>query len=87
LLSSTEPPGCWIKTNRPAIPRLNRKYLDVAGIRVNLIPVRARPLPTASKLGRAKPPVFTRNDFEDPDKLITIEPILCDLGDPCFPGG
>jgi hypothetical protein len=44
-------------------PKMKPEYLDVAGILVNLIPVRAKPMPTASKLGRAKPAVFTRNDF------------------------
>jgi hypothetical protein len=43
-------------------------YLDLSGIRVNLIPVRALPQPSASRLGRANPVVFTRADFIDADR-------------------
>ena len=48
-------------------PKVKPVYLDVAAIRVNFIPVRAKPMPTARKLGRAKPAALTRNDFADPD--------------------
>ncbi|GIF98999.1 hypothetical protein [Catellatospora citrea] len=48
-------------------PKLKPYYLDVAGVRVNLLTVRARPMPTASKLGRPSPVVFSRSDFVDPD--------------------
>jgi hypothetical protein len=48
-------------------PKVKPDYLDVAGIWVNLIPVRTKPMPTASKLGCAKSAVFTRNDFAEPD--------------------
>jgi hypothetical protein len=48
-------------------PKVKPEYLDVAGIRVNLIPVRTKPMPTASKLGCANPAGFTRNDFAEPD--------------------
>lgn len=48
-------------------PKLKPEYLDIAGIRVNLITVRAKPTPAASKLGRANPVTFTRENFVDPD--------------------
>lgn len=44
------------------------RYVDVGGIRVYLIPVRALPPPTsASKAGKPKPLVITREDLTSPD--------------------
>lgn len=43
------------------------RYLDLGGVRIYLIPVRARRLASASKLGPAKPVVFTRDDMINPD--------------------
>lgn len=48
-------------------PKLPPPYLDVAGVRVHLIPVRAKPTASASKLGRPAPVSITRNDLVDPD--------------------
>jgi hypothetical protein len=42
-------------------------YLDVAGVRVHLIVVRAKRLESASNLGPAKPVIFSREDFLNPD--------------------
>lgn len=42
-------------------------YVDLAGVRVYLLAVRALPTVSASKLGKAKPVVLSRNDFIDPD--------------------
>lgn len=42
-------------------------FLETGGVRVNLITVRAKPMPTASKLGKAKPINFSRQNFIDPD--------------------
>lgn len=42
-------------------------YLDLSGVRIHFVPVRARRLASASKLGRAEPFVFTRGDLVEPD--------------------
>lgn len=42
-------------------------YVDLSGVRVNLINVRAMPVVSASKLGKAKPVVMSRQDLIDPD--------------------
>lgn len=42
-------------------------YIDLSGVRVHLVPVRAWRKDSASKLGRAEPVVFTRADLVDPD--------------------
>jgi len=44
-------------------------YIDIAGVRVYLIAVRALPPVTASKLGKAKPFVVTHDDLVDPDSI------------------
>jgi hypothetical protein len=67
LLISTEPP-VLDRDESSCDPNVKPEYLDVAGIPVNLIPVRAKPMPTASKLGRAKPAVSHANDLADPDR-------------------
>lgn len=40
--------------------------LEIAGVTVHIVAVRALPMPTASKQGKAKPVVFTRQDLTDP---------------------
>jgi hypothetical protein len=42
-------------------------FLDLAGVRVYLVAVRAKPIASASKLGKAAPVNITRNDLVDPD--------------------
>lgn len=42
-------------------------YVDLAGVRVYLVAVRARRLASASKLGRAAPVDISRDDLVDPD--------------------
>jgi hypothetical protein len=43
------------------------RFVDIAGVRVHLISVRALPTVSASKMGKAKPVVITRGDLADPD--------------------
>lgn len=43
------------------------RYLDLSGVRTYLIPVRALPQESASKLGTATPVIFTRENFIEPD--------------------
>jgi hypothetical protein len=43
------------------------RYLDVAGVRIFLVPVRGKRLASASKLGKPEPVVFTRSDLVEPD--------------------
>ncbi len=43
------------------------RYVDLSGVRVHLIPVRALPVPSASKLGKAQPVTLTREALIDPD--------------------
>jgi hypothetical protein len=43
------------------------RYLDLGGIRVYLITVRALPTPTASQQGRPRPVSVTREDLINPD--------------------
>lgn len=44
------------------------RFLDIGGVRVYLIPIRARPPETsASKAGKPKPVVVSRQDLTDPD--------------------
>jgi hypothetical protein len=48
-------------------PKQPPPYLDVAGVRVHLIAVRAKPTASASKLGRPAPITVTRDNLVDPD--------------------
>ncbi len=41
-------------------------FVDLSGVRINLVPVRARRKDSASKLGRVEPTVFARDDLVDP---------------------
>lgn len=43
------------------------RYLDLSGVRVYLVPVRALPQESASKLGKASPVVLPRDDLINPD--------------------
>jgi hypothetical protein len=43
------------------------RFVDIAGVRVHLISVRALPTVSASKMGKAKPVAITREDLADPD--------------------
>ena len=43
------------------------RYLDLSGVRVYLVAVRALPQGSASKLGKASPVVLTRDDLISPD--------------------
>jgi hypothetical protein len=54
-LPSDAPDGVW--------PR----HLDLAGVRTYLVPIRALPQESASKLGKAAPVTFSREDLVDPD--------------------
>lgn len=54
-LPSDEPKGIW------------PPYLDIGGIRIYLIMVRALPTPTASKQGKPQPVTITREDLINPD--------------------
>ncbi|SDF30016.1 hypothetical protein SAMN05660662_1783 [Blastococcus aurantiacus] len=42
-------------------------FVDIAGVRVHLIAVRALPTVSASKMGKARPVAITREDLADPD--------------------
>jgi hypothetical protein len=42
-------------------------FVDIAGVRVHLIAVRALPTVSASKMGKARPVTITRKDLADPD--------------------
>lgn len=41
--------------------------IETAGVAVHIVTVRALPVPTASKQGKAKPVVFTRTDLTEPE--------------------
>lgn len=43
------------------------RFIDLAGVRTYLIPVRALPTASASKLGKASPVTVTRDDLMNPD--------------------
>lgn len=43
------------------------RYIDLEGVRVHLVVVRALPVESASKLGRAQPVTVTKQDLVDPD--------------------
>ena len=43
------------------------RYVDLEGVRVHLVVVRAMPVESASKLGKAQPVTVTRRDLVDPD--------------------
>ena len=43
------------------------RYIDLSGVRTYLVPVRALPQGSASKLGKATPVTFTRENFVEPD--------------------
>lgn len=48
-------------------PETRPPYVDVGGIRVYLLTVRALPAASASKLGKASPVTVSRDDFLNPD--------------------
>jgi hypothetical protein len=54
-LPTDDPKGTW------------SPYLDLGGVRVYLVAVRALPTPTASKQGKPQPVVTTREDLINPD--------------------
>jgi hypothetical protein len=43
------------------------RYVDLSGVRVHLLSIRALPTTSASKMGKAKPVTLTRDDLIDPD--------------------
>lgn len=43
------------------------RYIDLAGVRVFLVPVRGKRLASASKLGKPEPVVFSRADLVEPE--------------------
>jgi hypothetical protein len=43
------------------------RFVDIGGVRVHLIAVRALPTVSASKMGKAEPITITRGDPADPD--------------------
>lgn len=49
--------------------KLTPPYVDVGGVRVHLIAVRALPTASASKLGKARPVTITRENLIDPDSI------------------
>jgi hypothetical protein len=48
-------------------PKVRPPFLDVAGVRVHLVAVRAKPTASASKLGKPAPITIARDDLIDPD--------------------
>lgn len=48
-------------------PEIRPPYLDVSGVRVYLLAVRALPTASASKLGKANPVTVSRDDLLNPD--------------------